>query len=151
MVIPPRKTETVPRKGDICMVNLTMVRESECSHGTSVKTEALYYNPANASFIPRDELKITNCQANSRYVTTLEHVSPYLVNWYHSFLSGRQQRIFCLVTITVGGKPSIRALHKVVLVAPISLIFFLTILKLHMMASLRYSNMLMIQQLLHQY
>ena len=122
------------------MVNLTMVRESECSHGTSVKTEALYYNPSNASLILRDELKIT-----TRYVTTLEHVSPYLVNWYHSFLSGRQQRIFCLVTITVGGKPSIRALDKVVLVAPISLIFFLTILKLHMMASLRYSNMLMMK------
>ena len=53
---------------------------------------------------------------------------------------------FCLVTITVGGKPSISVLHKVVLVAPISLI-----LKLHMMASLHYSNMLMIQKLFHRY
>lgn len=79
------------------------------------------------------------------------HLSPYLVNWYHSFFYLVGSNAFCLVTITVGGKPSIRVLHKVVLVAPISLIFFLTILKLHMMASLRYSNMLMIQQLLHRY
>ena len=79
------------------------------------------------------------------------HLSPYLVNWYHSFFYLVGSNAFCLVTITVGGKPSIRALHKVVLVAPISLIFFLTILKLHMMASVYYSNMLMIQQLLHRY
>ena len=53
---------------------------------------------------------------------------------------------FCLVTITVGLKPSIRVTHKEVLVAPTSLISFLTILKLHMMTSLHYSNMLMIRQ-----
>ena len=32
---------------------------------------------------------------------------------------------FCPVTITVGGKPSIRVLHKVVLVSPISFNIFL--------------------------
>ena len=32
---------------------------------------------------------------------------------------------FCLVAITVGGKPSIRVTHKEVLVAPTSLISFL--------------------------
>ena len=49
---------------------------------------------------------------------------------------------FCLVTIAVGGKPSIGVPHKVALVAPTFLIYFIMILKLHMMASLRYSNML---------
>ena len=78
------------------------------------------------------------------------HISPYLVNWYHSFLSGKQQRILS-DNHHRSWELSIRVLHKVMLVAPISLIFFLTILKLHMMASLCYSNMLMIRKLLHRY
>ena len=77
-------------------------------------------------------------------------VSPYLVNWYHSFLSGRQQRI-------LSGKYHSRwkAINKGTTQDSISgshlFNIFLTILKLPMMASLRYSNMLMIRQLLHRY
>ena len=62
------------------------------------------------------------------------HVSPYLILIGITVYYPVDSNAFCLVTITVGGKPSIRVTHKEVLVAPTSLISFLTILKLHMMA-----------------
>ena len=85
---PPSSSQFAYREGRNCTSALLTIQHQICRYLDDNNCKAV-------RLFTMDFSKAFDSVTHNLFSTKLKqlHVSPYLVNWYHSFLSSRQQRI----------------------------------------------------------